>query len=594
MAKLSRFRFLLLIFVVATLGLVACSPQAPEASDTETVIQTVEVTRIVEGEVVTEVETIEVTRVVVEEVVVEATAESEEETGTVAEEDKYGGTLNVGYSQDLTSLDPPKAWSTMDWGTAAQLLYNRVYTFDAENNLVPDLAVEMPDISDDGTVYTVSLKEGVLFHNGRELVAEDVKYSLERNARPDSGTWNATSPLSNIVGGQAVIDGEAETAEGIRVVDDQTIEFTLVEPDAYFVHGLTLITNSIVPSEVVEEFGEDFSFNPVGTGPFQLVEWVPGERLEFARFDDYFEEGKPYLDGIVYEVGADPGVYLLRFERGEMDVVADGLPAADIARVASDPAMGELFMNTNTYLTGFLAFNTATPPFDNPDVRKALAMAIDRDRLLQFSANAATITYDWYPPSHYNCTAGDDDPLYTYDPEAARQLLADAGYPDGFQVESWFRVIRPWLDRIPEAVQQDLAAIGVDVELLQLETSVASEMVDNHEMPMFMQAWGSSFPDPFNFATEIFQTGSVYAERLNYSNPEVDALVAEARQNTDPESRCEQWLQAQELVMQDLPAVPLLVAGYPDVRSPRIEDFCYNHTYHRPCYADIWIAPENR
>ena len=592
MAQLRKFRLLLLILVVATLAFVACSPQAP-APDTETVVQTVEVTRIVEGEVVTEVATIEVEVTRVVEVPVEVTPVPEE-APDVAEEERYGGTLMVGYSQDLTSLDPPKAWSTMDWGTAAQLLYNRLYTFDADDNLVPDLAADMPEISEDGTVYTVSLKEGVLFHNGRELVAEDVKYSLERNAKPDSGTWNATAPLSNVVGGQAVIDGEAETAEGIRVVDDYTIEFTLVEADAYFVHGLTLITNSIVPQEVVEEFGEDFSFNPVGTGPFQFVEWLPGERLEFARYEDYFEEGKPYLDGIVYEVGADPSVYLLRFEQGEIDVVADGLPAAEIARIASDPEMGELFLNTKTFLTGFLAFNTETPPFDNPDVRKALAMAINRERLIDLSANAASITYDWYPPSHYNCTAGDENPLYTYDPEAAQQLLADAGYPDGFQVESWFRVIRPWLNRIPEAVQQDLAAVGVEVELLQLETAVASEMVDNHELPMFMQAWGSSFPDPFNFATEIFQTGSVYAERLNYSNPEVDALVEAARQNTDPESRCEQWLQAQELVMQDLPAIPLLVAGYPDVRSPRIEDFCYNHTYHRPCYADIWIAPDNR
>jgi peptide/nickel transport system substrate-binding protein len=220
-------------------------------------------------------------------------------------------------------------------------------------------------------------------------------------------------------------------------------------------------------------------------------------------------------------------------------------------------------------------------------------MAINRERLMQLASNTGEVAYDWFPASHYNCSA-DGEPLYPYDPEAAKQLLADAGYPDGFEVEAWFRVVRPWLTRIPEAVQQDLAAIGVQVELLQLESAVATEMLNNGELPLFIQAWGASFPDPFNFATELFISDSTYGKRWGYSNPEVDELVAQARQNTDPESRCQQWLQIQELVMQDLPAVPLFVAGYPDMRSPRLENFSYHDTYHRPRYEQVWVAPENR
>jgi ABC-type transport system substrate-binding protein len=521
------------------------------------------------------------------------TAEETEKEAAAEVESRYGGTLLVAYSEEPTSFDPPKAWSTMDWGTAAQLLFNGLYVFDENNELVPDLAAAMPEISDDGRTYTVRLKEGILFHNGRELVAEDVKYSIERNAKPDSGSWNATAPLANIVGGQAVIDGEAGTAEGIRVIDDQTIEFELVEPDAYFVHSLTLVTNFIVPREEVEKHGEDFGFNPVGTGPFKFKEWVAGEQVVFERNPDYFVEGLPYLDEIIYELGAEAEVSLLRFERDEIDVVADGVPSGEIARVATDPTLSEQFLNTKTYLTAFLGFNTQTPPFDNPDVRKALAMAINRERLMQLASNTGEVAYDWFPASHYNCSA-DGEPLYPYDPEAAKQLLADAGYPDGFEVEAWFRVVRPWLTRIPEAVQQDLAAIGVQVELLQLESAVATEMLNNGELPLFIQAWGASFPDPFNFATELFISDSTYGKRWGYSNPEVDELVAQARQNTDPESRCQQWLQIQELVMQDLPAVPLFVAGYPDMRSPRLENFSYHDTYHRPRYEQVWVAPENR
>lgn len=585
MSKPRKPFFYLALFVAISLWLVACQPQVEQVEVTRVVPEEVEVTRVVTETIVEEGEQVEVTRVVTEVVT---------EVEEVEVDIRYGGTLLVGYSQDLTSLDPPKAWSTMDWGTAAQLLYNGLYIFDAKNNLVPDLADGMPEISDDGLIYTIHLKEGILFHNGREFVADDVKYTLERNAKPDSGTWNASAPLSNIVGGQAVIDGEADTAEGIVVVDPHTIEFHLVEPDAYFITSFTLVTNFIVPQEVVEEFGEDYSFNPVGTGPFRLVEWVPGERVTFERNPDYFVEGLPYLDGIVYELGADPEVSLLRYERGEIDVIADGVPSGEIGRVATDSVLREQFLNTKTYLTAFLGFNLEAEPFSNPDVRKAIAMAVDRERLVSLAAGTALPSYDWFPPSHYPCSAGTDEIKYPYDPEAARQLLADAGYADGFEVESWFRVVRPWLSRIPEAVQQDLAAVGIQVELLQLESSVATEMIVDGSMPFYLQGYGSSFPDPFNYGTELFQTGSTYANRWRYSNPEVDALVSEARQNNDPDSRCETWLAMQDIVMEDLPGIPLLVVGYPDLRSPKIQNFVYNHTYHRPYYDRIWIAPEDR
>lgn len=180
MLKSIKSSLIFVLCAITVLALVACTAPA-STPEVETIVQTVEVTRVVEGEVVTEVEEVEVTRVVETEVIVE-------------NDIRYGGTLLVGYSTEPTSFDPPKAWSTMDWGTAAQLLYNGVYIFNEENEIVPDLAADMPTVSEDGLIYTIPLKQGVLFHNGRELVAADVKYSLERNAKPDSGTWNATAP----------------------------------------------------------------------------------------------------------------------------------------------------------------------------------------------------------------------------------------------------------------------------------------------------------------------------------------------------------------------------------------------------------------
>lgn len=506
---------------------------------------------------------------------------------------KYGGTLIVTYSKDLTSLDPPKAYSTMDWGTTSQLIHDGLYAYDESEVLIPELADGFPEVSGDGLVYTIHLKQGVLFHNGREMVADDVKYSIERNAKPDSGTWNATTPMSNVLGGQALIDGEAETAEGIRVIDDYTVEFTLLNPDAYFETSFTMVTNHIVPREEVERWGEDYSFHPVGTGPFMLTEWVAGERLVFEKNPNYHVEGLPYLDKIVYELGTAPEVSLLRFERGEVDVLADGIPSGEIGRIATDPVLGEQFLNTSTRLMYFFGFNNETPPFDDPRVRKAMSMVIDRDRLIQLASNTGSVAYDWYPASHFSCSA-DQEPMYPYDPEGAKALLAEVGYPDGLLLDVWFRSHKPWLSRIPEALQQDLAAIGVEVELLQLETAVGKKMIKDGELAMYGVTWGAVLPDPYSYATDLFTSDSTYGTQFRYSNPDVDALVAEARKNLDPDARCQQWLEVQALVMEDMPAVPLFVAGFPDMRSPRIEDFAYNDKFHRPRYKQIWIAEENR
>jgi ABC-type transport system substrate-binding protein len=224
-------------------------------------------------------------------------------------------------------------------------------------------------------------------------------------------------------------------------------------------------------------------------------------------------------------------------------------------------------------------------------------MAIDKDKLIQLQAGLSTKTNRLYPEI-FACHATDEefgDP-FPYDPEAAKALLAEAGYPDGFEIEAWFPPERPWTARVGESLQQDLAAIGVNVQLLQLEDAVGDEMTSNGEIAIWHSAWGASFPDPFNHVTELFATEAIgEGNRFNYSNPEVDALIAKATSTLDADERCEAWKEIERIMFQeDMPVVPLFHLGWPAMRSPRAENFVWHPMYKRPWYDLLWIPADQQ
>jgi oligopeptide transport system substrate-binding protein len=492
---------------------------------------------------------------------------------TVSEADKKGGIAIYTSAKDAASFDPPAAWASLDWGAVNKILYNPLYRFQTDGKIGPDLASALPSVSADGLVWTIKLKQGVKFSNGREFIADDVKYSMERNAMPDSGTWNATAPMANVVGGQAIIDGKAKTADGIKVVDRYTVQFTLNKVDAYFLSTLTLTTNLIVPKEEVDKWGKDFGFHPVGTGPFILKEWTPKQKIVFVRNPNYFEAGKPYLDGIEMQIGADAAVSLLRFQKGETDMLGDGVPTAQIPTIIADPVLGPNFQRNPSLMMYYLAFNTKTAPFDNIKVRQAIAMALNKDNYVTLSSQLGTKADDWLPKTDYACNATKDKALYPYDVAAAKKLLADAGFANGITVQVWFRNDRPATARLPEAMQQDLAAIGVKVELLQLETAVGGQQQKDGKLAMYTDNWGASFPDPYNFGTEIWQSSSVNAANARYVNADVDKMVVQAQQTVDDTARCKLWVSAADQVLADAAMIPILMLGGPSIRPLRLMDW---------------------
>jgi ABC-type transport system substrate-binding protein len=339
----------------------------------------------------------------------------------------------------------------------------------------------------------------------------------------------------------------------------------------------------VVPREAVEEFGPDFGRNPVGTGAFRLAEWTLGQRLVFEKNADYWREGVPYLDQITFEVGQEPVVALLRLQNGEVDLVGDGIPPAKFQEVMDDPAQAERVIQGGQLHTGYITMNVTQPPFDDVRVRQAVNMAINKDRIVQIINNRAVPATQPLPPSMPGYTEGHEG--YAYDPEGAKALLAEAGFADGIQTELYVMNTDP-NPRIAQAIQQDLAAVGIDAQIQSLAQANVIEAGGAGTAPMVWSggmAWIADFPDPANFYYPILGCAGAVEGGWNWSkycNEELDALAAEADAMSDPaqaEERLQKWSDIYMRVMEDAAWAPVFNEERFTMRTPRMagEDALY-------------------
>lgn len=491
----------------------ACAPATPQIIEKE-VIKTV----VVEKEVPVEKKVVET--VVVEKVVTV--------TPEPAKGPRVGGTYRILAPNIIRSLDPPAADGWEDWYSVGWLLYNQLYQFDDEGKLYAALAADMPKISTDGKVYTVPLRQGVKFHNGREMVADDVKFTIERQLWPEVYSW-AKNYCANIVGYQDVIDGKTKDLAGVKVVDKYTIEITLEKPQATFM--LAVLGNqalSIVPKQEVLDAGADWGSKVViGTGPFKFVSWEPGVKAIYERNPDYWKPGLPYLQRIEFYENVDPSIQLLRWENGEAEY-AFAYPASELPRLLSDPKTKPLLRIQPTYIIRRFLINANVKPFDDVRVRQAIAMALDKDGLERKKAGSVVKLEGYYaigiPQYDPNFKS-----KWQYNPEAAKKLLAEAGFPNGFKTKLF--ASQDFKD-VADFVQADLAKIGVEAELFQGETPEYRPRLRSGEIPLFLQGWGGAFPDASEFVGPL-ATCRARTEGYNdpqYCNPKVDELYEKAEQ----------------------------------------------------------------
>jgi len=424
--------------------------------------------------------------------------------------------------------------------------------------------------------FTFNLRPGVMFHNGREMTAEDVKYSLVRVTNPVTQSPGAGF-FGSILGFDAVTAGEADSLEGVKVVDPLTVEITLSRPDATFLHVMALNFASVVPEEAVEAAAGDFGKQPVGTGAFKLADWTIGQSLIFEKNEEYWREGIPYLDSVRFEVGQEPIVALLRLQNGEVDVPGDGIPPAKFVEVMADPEQAARVVEGGQLHTGYITLNTQIPPFDNVDVRKAVNMAINKERITQIINGRAVPATQPLPPSMPGYTEGYVG--YPFDPEGAQALLAEAGFADGFETELFVMNTDP-NPRIAQAIQQDLAQIGIDASIQSLaQANVIAAGGEADQAPMIWSggmAWIADFPDASNFYGPILGCAGAVQGGWNWSwycDESLDALAAEADSITDParvDERLAKWSDVYMAIMEDAPWVPVFNEQRYTMKSPRM------------------------
>ena len=508
-----------------------------------------------------------------------------------------GGAITVAYQNDIATLDPAIGYDWQNW-SIIKSLFSRLLDYEpGTTNLVPDLATEMPKISADGMTFEFNMRDDVKFHNGRLLVADDVKYSIERAVNPKTQSPGAGF-FASIEGFDDASGGKSTNISGITVNSPTSITFKLSRPDATFLHVMAINFASVVPKEDAEKFGPDFGKNPVGSGAFKFTSWALGQKLTIDKNADYYREGLPKLDQINFEVGVDPTVALQRLKNNEVDVLGDSIPAANYIAEKENSDNEGLIIEGGQLQTGYVTLNVKIKPLNNVKVRQAVNHAIDKDRIVQILNGRADAANQPLPPSMPGYDTGYKG--FAYDVAKAKALLAEAGLANGFSTELWTSNTDP-NPRIAQSIQEDLAKVGIKASIKSLAQANVIEAGGSGKAPMVWSggmAWIADFPDPSNFWGPILGCGGAVPGGWNWSqycNKTLDAEAVKADAMTDPakaDERQKLWGSVFTKAMDEAPWVPIFNEKRITMKSSRLggDDSLYIDPVHIPVnYDHIFI-----
>jgi peptide/nickel transport system substrate-binding protein len=418
--------------------------------------------------------------------------------------------------------------------TGAQVyegIFSKLIDMDPEGNFVPDLATSWTQTDD--TTWTFALAQGVTFHNGEPFTSADVKYTFERILDPATASAYA---------------GLYAQVESVETPDPATVVFRLRSPFGPFLTNLA--TNGQIVNQAAIEAG-DSARAPVGTGPFKFVEWVQGDHITVERNPDYFKPGLPHLDSVTYRFLPVDQSRIDALTAGELDWV-DAVPLQLVPILSQDPRF--------TYVTSavagipdYLAMNTAVPPFDDPRVRQAVALAISRSDIRDVAylgtgelglAEVPTGS-PWY----------DEEGVFAVerDLDMARSLLAEAGHPDGLSVEYLGLTQYPELLKTGQVVRENLKEVGINMTIQAVEVSVWFDafVSGNYQIT---SAYQERTIDPDNFYSLVLRSGGP-VNTTGYANPEVDSLIDQAGASADEEERRDLYRQVRTIALADAPLV---------------------------------------
>lgn len=481
-------------------------------------------------------------------------------------EPQAGGILRVGLQSDPTALDPQKQSLTAIWHVVEHI-------YDGLTRVKPDLSVEGAlaeswEISDDGLTYTFTLRPGVLFHDGTPLKASDVKFTFERLVDPETASTSAA---------------ELASMASIEAPDDATVVMTLNAPDASLLATLAGGSCFVYSQAFVEANNNDVSQVAMGTGPFKFVEYVPNTRVVLEKNADYWEEGLPYLDGIEMTIASDDTARTAAVVTGTVDFI-EYAPLRDIESLQQDANI-TLAGDSNTNIR-FIGLNLSVEPFDNLQVRQAIAMVVDREAMLGPTVfGHGTPTQVLFPPDFWATLPMD---VGTPDVEGAKALMAEAGYADGFSttITSWSQY--SFLSNAAVVLQEQLRQIGIEAELNLVENATMVEQVYTGKTYEIAVTGESAYVDPNTLILPNFKSGES-GNFVNYSNEEVDALIEQGIAATDQAERAEIYQQIQQLLVDDLPWINLFVANQYEAMRNNVMGYVHIPTGSNASFRETWL-----
>jgi ABC-type transport system substrate-binding protein len=486
-------------------------------------------------------------------------------------------TLDCGIVQDGDTID------------LLQQVYEGLVTWNEQNEVAPLLA-ESWEIEDGGKRYVFHLRKGVKFHNGREVTADDFKWTYERNTDPKlkSPTWQY---LADIVGVRDKWEGRAKEVSGIQVRDPYTLVIQIDKPRPYFLGKLTYLINAVLPKESVPATEEITDISQmVGTGPFKPVRYERDQIFILEANKDY-HGGAPLVDRIERQIIKDPAARLSKFKAGELDLVM--LERQDVPALKEDPKFAPMLKFFDRPSIYYIGMNqNAYRPFKNRDVRRAFAMVVDKDKIVNDVLGGLNVVANSIvPPGVLGHRA--NAAAIPYDPAGARQLLAKAGYPNGKglpPLEMRFREDRPDIKLVAEAVASQLRRdLGVEVQLRSMEWRAYLEAWNKSEIGFFHMRWAADYLDPENFLSYMLSTTGP-ENKIGYSNPEFDRLCAVADGTMDTEARLRMYAEAEDIVLQDAPWVPIYFQRDFELISPRVSGLRESLFGHLP-HTKVRLSP---
>ncbi|MEA3122444.1 MAG: dipeptide transport system substrate-binding protein [Paraburkholderia sp.] len=463
--------------------------------------------------------------------------------------------------------------SLVTTNASADAIFNTLVSYDeAAKKVVPALADKW-DVSGDGLIYTFHLRPNVQFQRTdyfkptRPLTADDVVFTFTRMLDP-ANPWHKVTGPTGFPHAQSM--GLAKLVKRVTKVDDATVKFELAQPNATFLSILTMGFASIYSAEYagqLQKAGNEAWLNakPIGTGPFMLRSYTKDAVIRYDVNPQNWVK-KPKVDRLIYAITPDPAVRMEKVRAGECDIALSPNPD-DVAAAKSKKALK--VVETPAFMTAFVALNTQHKPLDNEKVRQALNLAFDRTTYLKtvFGGTAQPATNP-YPSNTWSYNSAVSP--YPYDPAKAKQLLADAGFPNGFTTSIWVRPSGSVLNPNPRAgavlLQADLAKIGVKASVKVIEWGELIKEAKAGQHDLLFMGWAGDNGDPDNYLTPLFSCNAVQSgiNFARYCNPQLDKLIAQGRETADQSKRTQLYQTAQKIIHDQALWIPL---GYPSAAA---------------------------